>query len=945
MACLQYKNASTIHHWSGWDDGHIKMDVLIEMIQTSPLYDKVRNNILNADVLIIDEIGLISCKTFEGIELICRTIRRSDVVFGGLQVIGAGSFFQLPPVPSASDPALFAFQSDMFTKVFPHKIKLEVVQRQQEVDLIKAVNELCIGKPSEQTEKLMESLSRPLQDGSDAVHIFGTNLDVDFYNHQQLAKLQGNRRIYQSSDKLDTQLLKQCTAPAALTLKVNAKIIIIRNLDNGLVNGLSGTVIDMEDDEIEVKIDGDAHMSHCMAGKCFKLKRYAFLIRDANGKIVATRLQFPLKLGYATTVDKAQGRTISKLIVDTYNFWRVAQIAVAIGRAISKDGLQILNYNKFAAHLQHPAIVHDFYDTPSIPMTAKMTCCQIRATDIAAAHVHTHAFQFAVPANVTLMGLPMHNNPTNVFDEINEQELQVQFPYDIMEYLESLMYNGITEIQRRCNKMIKELVNMNCFVNFVKDCYQFLSGLFHKFRIPLKKLKCNWCLLTSKLHTYLQCSDYLCKCKVAFNTAALTPDMNAICTKINFDLLNKIVRTARDELQMQNESECDNVNLEMELSEQNTLRYISGACIHVIRQKLKPDVRSHMVSKMDLAKVDFRCLQLLQMLQLPGGFSFPTVLQPETLQEIARKQYSGRHLTIVSDETFNFFKLMYCKMKCVQTYTELAKNPINILQRTIAILMADVTLVETWCNLFSPATDHCVQDHNNLYATTENYNELFESDDQEAFEFELEQMLVLDILERVIKYFVRVHLSDIRSKFLDEKMAKKKKYSHRSQVDGIHKDASKHISCEFPCAICQKECIDVTIAKDAMPEENSILCESCNKWFHFVCIGITGNEDFLKAGNDIDYICRLCDTQLNETLMTIDHTNTEQSLSSTHTGRGRGKGKGKGRGMRCVPPERQSSFSSNSTSTSIRSENENSGMPQRVTRSGRTVKKPAKLTS
>ena len=60
----------------------------------------------------------------------------------------------------------------------------------------------CVGKPSTSTEKLMESLSRHVQDETDAVHIFGTNLDVDFYNHQQLAKLQGNQRIYQSTDKL-----------------------------------------------------------------------------------------------------------------------------------------------------------------------------------------------------------------------------------------------------------------------------------------------------------------------------------------------------------------------------------------------------------------------------------------------------------------------------------------------------------------------------------------------------------------------------------------------------------------------------------------------------------------------------------------------------------------------------------------------------------------------
>ena len=101
----------------------------------------------------------------------------------------------------------------------------------------------------------MQKLSRPLQDPTDAVHIFGTNLDVDFYNHQQLTLLPGNQRIYQSTDKLDTQLLEHCTAPAALALKVECKVIIIRNLDNGLVNGLSDTVVDLGNDEIVVKID------------------------------------------------------------------------------------------------------------------------------------------------------------------------------------------------------------------------------------------------------------------------------------------------------------------------------------------------------------------------------------------------------------------------------------------------------------------------------------------------------------------------------------------------------------------------------------------------------------------------------------------------------------------------------------------------------------------
>ena len=68
-----------------------------------------------------------------------------------------------------------------------------------------------------------------------------------------------------------------------------------------------------------------------------------------------------MKLGYATTVDKAQGRTITSLVVDCYNFWKPGQIGVAVGRCTNKDGLQIANYNVIASELKHPQVVQDFY--------------------------------------------------------------------------------------------------------------------------------------------------------------------------------------------------------------------------------------------------------------------------------------------------------------------------------------------------------------------------------------------------------------------------------------------------------------------------------------------------------------------------------------------------------------------------------------------------------
>ena len=127
MARLQYNKAMTIHHWSGYADGHLSTECLIAMILTNPGYAATKKHILDCEVLIIDEIGLLSAKAFDAIELICRSVKAKDLPFGGIQVIAAGSFVQLPPVPNIMDPGLFAFQSMKFATTFPHKVHLNVV--------------------------------------------------------------------------------------------------------------------------------------------------------------------------------------------------------------------------------------------------------------------------------------------------------------------------------------------------------------------------------------------------------------------------------------------------------------------------------------------------------------------------------------------------------------------------------------------------------------------------------------------------------------------------------------------------------------------------------------------------------------------------------------------------------------------------------------------------
>ena len=147
----------------------------------------------------------------------------------------------------------------------------------------------------------------------------------------------------------------------ALALKLNCKVLITQNLSNGLVNGLTGTVTNMTEDIIQVKIDEDENLYHCFQGQTFDIQRYSFLVCDEQGDVIGCRKEFPLKLGYATTVHKAQGRTIPHLNIDCSNFWKAGQMGVALGRAFSKETVQVQNYNTYAATISHPKIVQDFY--------------------------------------------------------------------------------------------------------------------------------------------------------------------------------------------------------------------------------------------------------------------------------------------------------------------------------------------------------------------------------------------------------------------------------------------------------------------------------------------------------------------------------------------------------------------------------------------------------
>jgi hypothetical protein len=101
------------------------------LFDTDESYQKRKIDITEADVLIIDEISMISHKILGILEGLCRYLRNKNLVMGGLQVMLVGDFYQLSPVPNMlfQDPGQRCFHHPLFAKIVPHTIYLAEVDK------------------------------------------------------------------------------------------------------------------------------------------------------------------------------------------------------------------------------------------------------------------------------------------------------------------------------------------------------------------------------------------------------------------------------------------------------------------------------------------------------------------------------------------------------------------------------------------------------------------------------------------------------------------------------------------------------------------------------------------------------------------------------------------------------------------------------------------------
>ncbi|KAI3609614.1 mitochondrial dna helicase [Moniliophthora roreri] len=233
----------TIHSWGAVSPNCQDMGSMIRCIRTcKPALQRWKKT----KVLIIDEVSMVDGLLFEQLAEIATKLRKkTDRPFGGLQLVVTGDFFQLPPVTKNNQEPTFAFESPAWKSTLEHTINLTQVFRQKDSTFISALNSLRQGAPTEESVTLFTTLSRPLAPSPIVpTELFPLRHLVANSNGKRLSEIPTDSVVFTARDSgTKPGLLNNLLAEDKLTLKTGAQVMLIKNVDEVLVNGVVGKII------------------------------------------------------------------------------------------------------------------------------------------------------------------------------------------------------------------------------------------------------------------------------------------------------------------------------------------------------------------------------------------------------------------------------------------------------------------------------------------------------------------------------------------------------------------------------------------------------------------------------------------------------------------------------------------------------------------------------
>ena len=338
-------------------------------------YNKeIRDLFKNIDTVFIDEISMTRADIIDGIDYILKTHRHNSDPFGGAQIVFTGDLYQLPPVISDREKVAVTFNGEpfyegtlkgYFEKVYRSQyffdsrafknaafqfIEFKNIFRQRgDAEFLVMLNEIRENNIGSTTlSRLNKQYISDYAASKDEprITLCTTNARAKEINDRFLSELETPMFIYKAelSGEFENDYSdREYPADAKLYLKVNSQVMMIKNdRDRIWVNGSMGIVKSLKKNAVVIHIDGK---DRTIEQETWETVEYEYNEEDKSVNTIVTGVfrQYPVKLAWAITIHKSQGKTFDNVIIDLESgAFAHGQTYVALSHCKTLEGI-ILN--------------------------------------------------------------------------------------------------------------------------------------------------------------------------------------------------------------------------------------------------------------------------------------------------------------------------------------------------------------------------------------------------------------------------------------------------------------------------------------------------------------------------------------------------------------------------------------------------------------------------
>ena len=363
-AVLLQTKAKTIHSWAGIGLANGETINIIQNVANN-IYKK--KNWTNTNILIIDEISMMSSKILTILDGIAKKVRKNNRPFGGMQVIFSGDFYQLPPISSKNDTEQmqFCFENPIWDDLFDKEYHLSQIFRQSNKIYTNILNQIREGHLSKQAYITLQSrlLACPEQ-LLKPTKLLPRRAQVNIINTNEMNSLNTQQKIYTMTiattadftfterqlgilHKIPRQqinweieyLKNSIMCDQEIILKIGAQVMCIINIDtesdNPIVNGSCGIIIGFDSNDYPI-VQFKNNFIRTMTSHIWESEQ----IKGIGIK------QIPLILSWAISIHHAQGTTLDIAEIDIGNgIFEYGQSYVALSRVKELEGLYLTGFN------------------------------------------------------------------------------------------------------------------------------------------------------------------------------------------------------------------------------------------------------------------------------------------------------------------------------------------------------------------------------------------------------------------------------------------------------------------------------------------------------------------------------------------------------------------------------------------------------------------------